>query len=65
MDALTPRELPDPLDRIEFRAVGWQKIHIEFWRLQSPPLLVKPRMVVFGVIDDQDHAASGMGGATL
>ena len=58
MQTETASEFPDPLDRIEFGTVGRKKIESESGGLLFSSGQVQPRMVVFGIITDDDHAAA-------
>jgi hypothetical protein len=52
-------ELPDPFDRVEFRAVRRQEVQAKLWGL-----LITPRQMEFGamilrVVTDGEYATSG------
>ena len=52
VEAKPPHQLPDALDRIEFRAVGRQEQQSEVGFLFGPPLLVNGCMMVLGIVRD-------------
>ena len=57
-------ELPDSLDRIEFRAVGRQEFKAEPLLVGFAPVPVQSCVVIGGIIqDDDDVAPCGSGGA--
>ena len=62
VEAETARELPDPFDWIEFRAVRWKEIEFESSGHVFPPAPVKARMVVLRVVRDHHHPSPCGGG---
>src|SRR6266568_4520977 len=59
VEAQPARQLPDPLDRIQIRAIGWQVTQYELGFLLRSPLCVKLGMVILGIIRDHDHPVPG------
>src|SRR6516225_3869020 len=60
MEAEPSRQPPDPLDRIQIRAVGRQVTQHELRFLLHPPLGMQLSMVILGVIRNHDHPASSL-----
>src|SRR5579862_8775971 len=58
MEAEPSRQLPNPLDRIQIRAVRRQVTQHELRFLLHPPLGMQLGMVILGVIGNHDHPAS-------
>jgi hypothetical protein len=58
VDTFSSSELPYTLDWIEFGAIGRQKVELEILRMQIPPGLVESSVVVLGIVDNHDDAAS-------
>ena len=58
VDTFSAGELPYAFDRIEFGAIGRQKVKLEVMRMQFSPGLVKPSMVVFGIVHNHNDAAA-------
>ncbi len=56
VQAPAARQLPNALDRVQFRAVGGERIEPEVMDVFFPPLAVQARMVVFGVVGNDHHA---------
>jgi hypothetical protein len=56
VQTLSPRQLPNSFNGIEFRTVGWQKVELEISPVQFPPSLMEPSMVIGSVIDNEHHA---------
>jgi len=55
MRTKTPRQLPDPFDRIEVGAVGRKKIELQPKAMLVKPRLKNSRMVMPGVVCNHDH----------
>ena len=51
----TPRQFPNPFNRIEIRAVGRKKIELEPKAMLVKPRLKNSRMVMPGVVCNDDH----------
>ena len=58
VDPESAQELPDPLDRIEIGAVGRQEEQDEIRLLEAAPFGVEVRVVIPGVVEDDDDAAT-------
>jgi hypothetical protein len=58
VQALPPGELPNPFDRIQVWAVGWQIIQGESVCMFLPPRSVKPGMMILGIVGDHDDPSS-------
>jgi hypothetical protein len=65
VDTFSTSQLPNPLDWIEFGAVGWQEIELEFVRVQVSPGFVKPGVVIFSIVHDHDNASTRATGAAF
>jgi hypothetical protein len=57
MSSFSPCDFPNPLNRIEFRAVGRLKLQRKFLAIQSP-FSMKLSVVVSDVVDDQHNTPS-------
>ena len=53
-------QLPDPFDRIEFRAVRRHEFQGQMCPTLFPPMEMQPGVMIFDVVEDQDHMASGV-----
>ena len=53
MERLPARELPDSLNRIEFRTVGWQELERELSGVLFSPVFVQLGMVIPRVVYDK------------
>src|SRR5438270_11599406 len=59
VDALTTREFPNPLDRIQFGTIGRRVVQHEILPMVVSPFFVKPGMMVSGVVrNDHDGTAA-------
>jgi len=56
-----PDQLPDPLDRIEVRAVRRQEVELEAADPICAPVAMELGVVVFGIVSDDHHAAPRSG----
>lgn len=63
--AETTGELPDALDRIQFRAVRGKKVEGEVRVAPGPPGLMEARVVVPDVVCDEDDSAPGARAAVV
>jgi hypothetical protein len=59
MQAQAPSQLPNSLDGIQFGTVGRQVVQSEVSGVVFSPLLMQAGVMVFGVVCDHYHAASG------
>jgi hypothetical protein len=59
VEASPTRQLPDPLDRIQLRAVRRKEVESEMFEVLLPPLGVKPGMVEAGVVCNHHDTSSG------
>lgn len=59
MKTVSTRQLPNPLDRIQVRTVGWKKIQGETRFMIRAPVRMELGMVVFRVVDDHDRPPTG------
>ena len=48
-------EFPDALRGVQFRAVGWQEVQAETFRLLLPPVSVQSGVVISGVVGNHYH----------
>ena len=55
MKTAPPGQLPNPFDRIEFRAVGRQKMQGEVANHCASPSFMKVGMVIASIVDDDHH----------
>jgi len=62
METEPTREFPDALDWVQFGAVGRQEVQREALGALLPPLLVKSRVVISGIVRDHHDAPSGSRG---
>lgn len=53
--AETPRQLPNPFDRVEIGTVGWKEIELQTKTMLEKPLVENHRMMMAGVIYNHDH----------
>ena len=58
MQTSPARQLPNALDRIQFRAVGGEVVKRKAIGMLIPPRAVKARMVVFRVVSNDGHPSS-------
>ena len=49
-------EFPDPVDRIQLGAIGWQVVQCELCDVLFAPLPMEPGVVVLGIVGDHHHA---------
>src|SRR5215467_3213468 len=56
MKAPPPREFPNAFDRIEFWAIGRQKVQGELWCLSCAPFQVKFGAMMLGVVADGEDS---------
>jgi hypothetical protein len=52
---------PDPLDRIQLRAIGGEEVEDEMFAVFLPPLGMKMGRVESGVVGNHHHASTGAG----
>lgn len=64
MDTFSAGELPYTFDRIEFGAIRRQKVELEVRRMPFSPGLVKPSVVVFGIVHNHHDATAGSAGSS-
>jgi hypothetical protein len=57
VQATAPRQLPNSLDRIQLGTVGRQIVENKVPGVFFSPPFVKPSVVVFGIVGDDNHAA--------
>lgn len=65
VNAAAADQFPHPLDGIEFRTVGRQKVELEVAANLFPPSLVQAGVVIAGIVDDHDHLAARCSGDAL
>ena len=58
MNTQPTREFPHALRGIQFRAVGWQEVQAETFRLLLPPVAVQSGVVISGVVGNHHHLSS-------
>ena len=58
MSSFSPRDFPNPLNGIEFRAVGRHKLQRKFLMAIQSPFSMKLSVVVSDVVDDQHNPPS-------
>ena len=58
MSSFSPRDLPNPLDGVEFRAVGRHELQRKSLMAVQSPFSMKLSMVVSDVVDDQHNPPS-------
>lgn len=58
MSSFSPRDLPNPLDGVEFRAVGRHELQRKSLMTVQSPFSMKLSMVVSDVVDDQHNPPS-------
>lgn len=58
-----PDQFPESLDRIEVRAVRWQKVQRKVIGVLVPPRLVEDRVMISGVVGNDDDAPATPGTA--
>ncbi len=58
MSSFSPRDLPNSLNGIEFRAVGRHELQRKSLMATQPPVSMKLGMVVSDVIDDEHNPPS-------
>lgn len=58
MSSFSPRDLPNSLDGIEFRTVGWHELQRKSLIATQSPFCMKLGMVVSDVVDDQHNPPS-------
>src|SRR5208282_1271637 len=63
VQAKTARQLPDALNRIQIRAVGWQVTQCELRFLLRTPCSMKLGLVILGIVRNDDDLASGSAAA--
>ena len=54
-----PSQLPDPLDRSQLRAVGWQKQQTQLPSMAAKKAGEESGVMIAGVVEHDDHAAPG------
>ena len=59
VDALATRQFPNPFDRVQFGAVGWQVFQSEIRDMVLSPFFVKPGVMVSGVVRNDHNTAPG------
>jgi hypothetical protein len=59
VQATAPGQLPNSFDRIQFGTVGRQVIQSKIIGVFFSPLLMKPGVMVLGVVGDHNHSAAG------
>ena len=59
MEPEASNQLPNPLDGVELRAVSGKEEQREVGLLRQTPSSVEHGVVIFGVVDDDDHASAG------
>ena len=60
MSSHTASQLPDPFDRIEFRAVRWHECQGQAISTLFPPMEMQFGMMISDVVEDQDNMAPSM-----
>lgn len=60
MGSYAASQLPDPFDRIEFRAVRWHEFQGQMLSTLFPPMEMQLGMMIFDVVEDQDNMAPSM-----
>lgn len=61
MQTLPPGELPNPLDRVQVRRVGWKTVESEFALMFLPPASMHPGMAIAGIVGNHDHPSRPIG----
>ena len=62
MEPEAAKQFPDALDGVEFRAVGRQEQQDKIGLVDESPLPVQVGVMVFGVVDDDNHASAATTG---
>jgi len=65
MDAKLSSKLPHPFDWVEIGTVWWEVIKAKVRLMFLTPSAVKLGMVVFGIVCNDDYAASAIEAAAL
>lgn len=64
MKAKSAGQLPDSLDRVEIRAVGWEEVQAEVSLVALAPVAMQQAMVVLGIVKDDGRRAVSPEGNT-
>jgi hypothetical protein len=60
MSSHAASQLPNPFDRIEFRAIRWHEFQVQMLSTLYPPIEMKFGMMIFDIVEDQDNMAPSM-----
>lgn len=60
MRSHTASQLPNPFDRIKFRAIRWHEFQGQMLSTFFPPMEMQLGMMIFDIVEDQDNMAPSM-----